>query len=162
MARRTLVVVVVVVALAWGLAGRAAAGPLGVGIMVGEPTGLSAKLWTSNTTAMDLGAAWSFADEVAFHIHGDYLFHKPGPPEIEVGRILFYVGVGGRIKLEEDSNRVGVRMPLGVTYLFPQSHLDFFLEIVPVLDLAPATELRGNGGFGIRYYLGGRPHARKV
>jgi hypothetical protein len=145
-----------------GCVSQAIAGPLGVGIMVGEPTGLSAKLWTSRGHALDFGAAWSFADETALNVHADYLIHRPGPPEISVGGLLFYCGVGGRIKLEEDNNRVGVRIPLGVTYLFGQSHLDFFFEIAPVLDLAPSTDLRVNGGFGLRYYLGGRPHTSRL
>jgi hypothetical protein len=160
MVRRMLVTALITLVCALG--GVATAGPLGLGIMVGEPTGISAKLWTGHGTAMDFGAAWSFTDEVAFHVHADYLVHWPGPPEINVGGLLFYAGLGGRIKLEEDSNRAGVRIPLGVTYLFSQSHLDFFLEIAPILDLAPDTELRGNGGFGIRYYFGGRPHSRKA
>jgi hypothetical protein len=149
-----------VVAAVFALVSAAAGGPIGIGLMIGEPTGISAKVWPGGAMGVDLGAAWSFADEVAFHVHGDYLWHWPGPPEVSVGGLLFYTGVGGRIKLEEDSNRVGVRVPLGVTYLFPRSHLDFFLEIVPILDLAPATELRGNGGVGVRYYFGGRPHPR--
>ena len=31
---------------------------LGVGFMVGEPTGLTAKSWTGNGNAIDLGVAW--------------------------------------------------------------------------------------------------------
>jgi len=154
--------VVALMVMVWALGGVVSAGPVGLGIMVGEPTGISAKIWPGDGTGMDLGAAWSFTDEVAFHVHGDYLWHWPGPPEINVGGLLFYTGLGGRIKLEEDSNRAGVRIPLGVTYLFPHSHLDFFLEIAPILDLAPDTELRGNGGLGFRYYFGGRPHPRKA
>jgi hypothetical protein len=160
MARGILIVSLVVAVFAAG--GSAAAGPLGIGVMVGEPTGLSAKMWGTRSTAMDLGVAWSFADEVALHVHGDYLVHKPGPPDINVGGLLFYAGVGGRMKLEEDGNRVGVRFPLGVTYLFTQSHLDFFLEIAPILDLAPETKLMGNGGLGIRYYFGGRPRTSRM
>jgi hypothetical protein len=160
MVRGTLVGILVGAVLA--ACGPVAAGPLGVGVMLGEPTGLSAKAWTSRETALDLGVAWSFADEVALHVHSDYLVHKPGPPEIEVGGLLFYFGLGGRMKLEEDGNRVGVRVPLGLDYLFAQSHLEFFLEIVPILDLAPETELMGNGGLGIRYYFGGRPRTRQL
>jgi len=162
---RVLLVVVVAVVCVW--LSEAVAGSLGAGIMVGEPTGLSFKQWVGRGHAMDLGVAWSFVDEAALHVHADYLFHRPGPPEISVGGLLFYAGLGGRIKLEEDkhgdaNNRVGVRLPLGVTYLFAQSHLDFFFEIAPLLDLAPATEFGVNGAFGIRYYFGGRPHLRRI
>lgn len=32
----------------------------GMGIILGEPTGLSAKAWTSNDNAFDFALAWSF------------------------------------------------------------------------------------------------------
>jgi len=47
-----------------------------------------------------------------------------------------------------------VRIPIGVSYYFANDPLELFFEIVPILDLAPATEFSGNGGFGIRYYFG--------
>ncbi len=31
----------------------------GLGVMIGEPTGFSAKLWTSNSNAFDFGLGWS-------------------------------------------------------------------------------------------------------
>ncbi len=33
------------------------------------------------------------------------------------------------------------------------SPIDVFLEIAPIVDLAPATELSVNGGIGIRFYF---------
>jgi hypothetical protein len=131
----------------------AAAGDFGLGIILGEPTGLSLKQWLTNRTAFDAAAAWSFEDESAFHIHVDYLVHRHGLTEVDMGRLLFYAGVGGRLKLEEEDARLGVRVPLGVTYIFRGVPVDIFLEIVPLLDLAPATDFRMNGGFGIRYFF---------
>ena len=49
---------------------------LGLGIILGEPTGISFKSWLSTTTAFDMAAAWSFVDEDALHLHGDYLVHN--------------------------------------------------------------------------------------
>jgi hypothetical protein len=60
-------------------------------------------------------------------------------------------------KQEEDQNRLGVRVPLGLDYLFARSHLEMFFEVAPILDLAPSTDLRVNAGLGIRYYFGARP-----
>ncbi len=51
---------------------------LGVGMILGEPTGLSAKMWTGKMTAFDAAAAWSFGDEGALHLHADMLFHNFG------------------------------------------------------------------------------------
>ena len=59
---------------------------LGIGVMVGEPTGVSVKKWLDATHAIDGGAAWSIAGDDALSLHADYLFHRSGlasnaPPE---------------------------------------------------------------------------------
>ena len=51
------------------------AGRLGIGIILGDPNGISMKFWQSQRTAIDLALAWDFDDY--FHIHGDYLYHFP-------------------------------------------------------------------------------------
>jgi hypothetical protein len=125
----------------------------GLGIILGEPTGISAKLWTGCTTAFDGAVAWSFEKESSMHLHGDLLFHNFNRCKVENGKLLLYCGIGGRLKFEDDS-KVGVRVPLGINYLFENSPLDFFLEIVPILDLAPKTDFSLNGAIGIRYFFG--------
>src|SRR5690242_4684738 len=49
--------------------------PLGLGVMLGEPTGLNAKYWLSDTRALQFGLAYSFGNYMA--LLGDYLFHFP-------------------------------------------------------------------------------------
>jgi hypothetical protein len=125
----------------------------GLGIILGEPTGVSFKQWMTEATALDAAAAWSFEKEGAFHVHVDYLFHRPGVSDADMGRLVFYVGIGGRLKAEEDDSRVGVRVPLGMDYVFAGPPLDIFFEVAPLLDVAPSTKFRVNGGVGIRYYF---------
>lgn len=124
----------------------------GIGIILGEPTGISFKNWLSPNHAIDGAAAWSFEGHDAFHLHVDYLFHHDNLAKVEGGKLLFYYGIGGRLKMQ-DRSRLGVRIPFGAAYLLRASPLDFFLEIVPIMDLAPETELEFNGGFGIRLYF---------
>ena len=131
----------------------APAGDLGVGVILGEPTGLSFKQWVTGRTALDAAAAWSFGDESAFHVHMDYLLHTGGPSGEDIGRMLLYLGIGGRLKAEDDDARIGARVPLGLAYEFDESPIEVFFEVAPILDLAPETELRVNGGFGIRYFF---------
>jgi hypothetical protein len=47
----------------------------GLGIILGEPTGISAKYWTGSTTALDFGLGYSFEKNSRMHLHADYLFH---------------------------------------------------------------------------------------
>jgi hypothetical protein len=129
------------------------AGTFGLGVILGEPTGLSFKQWVSNRTALAAAAAWSFGEVSASHVHVDYLIHTGARPDPDIGRMLFYAGIGGRLKAEENEARLGARIPLGLVYEFDESPIDVFFEVAPILDLAPGTELRINGGFGIRYFF---------
>ncbi len=125
----------------------------GLGIIVGEPTGLSGKLWMSEHTALVGGAAWSFGrEEEALHLHLDYLHHNFEVIKVDKGQLPIYYGIGGRLKLEDDS-RIGLRLPVGLNYIFEQAPLDLFMEIVPILELVPETEFNLNGGIGIRYFF---------
>jgi hypothetical protein len=124
----------------------------GVGIIVGEPTGVSFKYWTSSTTALDAALAWSFIDGGAFHIHADYIFHNFNLIRISEGKLPFYYGIGGRIKTA-NKVQIGVRVPLGLAYMFNTAPVDIFLEVVPILDLAPKTDFRINAAIGARYFF---------
>ena len=136
----------------------------GIGLIVGEPTGLTAKKWLSDTTAIDAAAAWSFDDFNSFQFHADYLWHNFDLIKTEdlPGRIPVYYGVGARIKLKggndgqgkgNEDARVGVRVPVGVSYLFHDVPVDLFAEVVPVLDIVPETKFGIGIGIGARYYF---------
>ncbi len=123
---------------------------LGLGIILGEPTGVIAKYWTGNRTAFDIAGSWSFSGENAFHLHADYLLHSF--IKVETGKLAFYYGIGARLNLQDDA-RFGIKIPLGLSYMLPNAPLDIFFEISPVMDLIPDTELKFLGFVGIRYYF---------
>jgi hypothetical protein len=135
----------------------------GLGIMVGEPTGVSFKTWIDQDRAIDAGIAWSFSGDDSLHLHADYLLHHFGVFKNHKlpGQLPLYYGLGGRIKLEDDDNGrgddedtlVGLRLPVGIAYLFAEAPFDLFAEIVPVLDLVPDTDLDLNAAVGVRYYF---------
>ncbi len=131
----------------------------GLGIIIGEPTGLSAKAWLSGNTAVDAAAAWSVwgGDHQAVHVHADFLVHSFELLNVDPGDLPLYYGVGGRIKLAGHENdqemRIGVRVPLGISYLFDSAPVDIFFEIVPLLDIVPSTTFGWNAGIGARYYF---------
>jgi hypothetical protein len=130
------------------------AGNFGAGPLLGEPMGVGVKFWLSQKTAIDGGAGWSFWDPAGFQLHGDFLFHKFDLFHVEKGDLPLYFGVGGRVKfVEHGDNRAGIRGPVGMSYLFPDSRWELFAEVAPILDLAPSTRLECNGGVGLRYYF---------
>jgi hypothetical protein len=129
-----------------------------LGIILGEPTGLSAKYWMTTNTALDFGAAWSFGENGNFHLHCDYLYHNFDIFKVDEGSLPLYFGIGGRIRFEGDDTmdkdhgtHVGLRLVLGIEYLVAAYPMSIFFEVAPIVDLAPATEGSMNGGLGIRY-----------
>ena len=125
----------------------------GLGIILGEPTGVSAKLWTSSENAFDFAAAWSFQGDGHLLLQADYVWHIFRLIPVESGKLPFYVGVGGRVVFAEDDAVIGVRVPLGLDYMFSNAPVDIFVELVPILDLAPSTDFDFNGGIGARYWF---------
>ncbi len=124
----------------------------GLGIMIGEPTGITGKYWVSERNAIDGGLAWSFRRGGDFHLHADYLWHFVGAIQ-STEKFVPYVGVGGRLAAGHDEGILGVRIPFGIAYWMRSAPIEIFLELAPILDLAPATELSANGGIGARFYF---------
>lgn len=121
-----------------------------IGVILGEPTGLSLKSWQSDLTAFDAGFAWSFGGNGSLHIHGDYLRHKW--LDVDTGSLALYYGLGARLKIADDP-RLGARIPVGLQFNIPDTRLATFFEVAPLLDLIPETTFDVNGGLGLRIYL---------
>jgi hypothetical protein len=129
-------------------------GPFGLGIIIGEPTGISGKYRLSSRNAIDGAVAWSLGGDNDLHLHGDYLYHWYDVIEVKKGSLPLYAGLGGRVKFRENrDNEIGFRIPVGLNYLFHGAPFDAFVEIVPVLELAPDTEFNMEGAIGGRFYF---------
>lgn len=125
---------------------------LGLGIILGEPTGVSLKNWVGSREAFDVAVAWSFEGEGAVHIHADYLFHNFRLFHIKQGDLVFYYGIGVRIKTQEKT-QVGVRFPFGLSYLFERSPLEIFFELGPIMNVSPKSIFRMTTCVGFRYFF---------
>ncbi len=105
-----LVPVLCLIAMA-GIA-RTASADVGLGVVAGEPTGISFKTWMSDTDAIDAAAGWSLG-----------------------------------------KNELGVRIPLGLDYVFQEAPFDVFIEVAPIVNLVPETEFDLSGGVGVRFWF---------
>jgi len=132
----------------------------GMGLILGEPTGLSAKAWTSTDNAFDFAVAWSFNNyhhdnnhnDGSLLLQADYVWHFFNAISVSKGKLPIYVGIGGRVVLA-DNPSFGIRIPVGIDYLFADAPIDIFLELVPIMDLSPKTDFGIGGGIGIRYWF---------
>ncbi len=127
----------------------------GVGVIVGEPTGASVKYWLNDTLALDGAAGWSFHEHTDFYLHSDLLLHRFDLIPVSKGRMPLYFGAGGLIRFHDDNrdNEVGIRVPVGVAYMFDDMPVDIFAEIVPAVDVSPDVQGEITGGIGIRYWF---------
>ena len=126
----------------------------GIGVMIGEPTGLSAKYWLNDVNALDFGLAYSFVRRnSAVSLHADYLYHAFDIIKSNY-RIPIYYGFGARLRLVSgDDNALGARGVIGVAWLSDRAPFDVFLEVVPVFNLFPSTSLNLDAAIGTRFYL---------
>jgi hypothetical protein len=129
-------------------------GRFGAGLILGEPTGASLKYWLNSTMAVDGAVGWSFHEETDLYLHSDVLWHKFDLIPVSRGQLPLYFGVGGRWKIRDnDDDRVGVRAPVGLSYIFDNVPVDVFLEVAPIIDFAPSTRGGFTAGIGARYWF---------
>lgn len=124
----------------------------GLGVMVGEPTGISFKNWTGAQTAIAGGATWSFSGQDAIHLHADFIKHQFGDIKVKNGQLPWYYGIGARLALQDDA-KVGARIPVGLNYMVKDAPIDIFAEVVPMLNLLPDVDFEAGGSVGVRYYF---------
>jgi hypothetical protein len=126
---------------------------LGLGVLIGEPTAISAKYWTSGNTAFDFGVGYSFEKNSYLNVHADYLFHIKNLFQTSEN-IEFYYGPGARLRFIENATaRLGFRFDVGLVWISRNTPIDVFIEIAPLLDIIPETDFSFNGGIGVRYFF---------
>jgi len=123
------------------------------GAIFGEPIGASLKYWLNDTWAIDGVLGWAFhQDDIDFYVHSDVLYHFHDLFHVSRGELLPYVGVGVSAKFRGDRDDIwGIRVPIGVEYLFENCPVSIFGEVAPVLDVAPGARGDFSVGVGARY-----------
>lgn len=128
----------------------------GLGIILGEPTGIDGKFWLSNRTAFDAAVAWSTEGDEHFVFQGDFVFHNfnvlKRAFEVRRGDLPLYYGVGARLRTHRHEE-FGIRFVAGLAYIFPTAPFDLFLEVAPIMNLIHETELDGSAAIGFRFWF---------
>ncbi len=153
--KRNIIIILILVA-ALRSQSRAQDKGIGVGVIVGDPTGISTKIWTTPTNALQFAVAWENQDpflgtRVSFS--GDYLWHNFSAIQ-STHRFPVFYGVGGVIASGgRYQAALGVRGVLGIDWLSRQAPIDVFLQVVPVLVLSPSTDVVVGAGLGMRFFF---------
>lgn len=141
---------------------------IGVGIQLGEPSGLTAKFWKDSVHAFQLTMGYSVSN--FFVMNGDYLWHFPDLTHgTQYGneRVFPYIGLGGTLYISTESDRtdnkfftdngssvgLGIRIPLGAEWLPHRSPFGLYAEVVPGIGIIPSTFGFFQLGIGARLYL---------
>jgi hypothetical protein len=146
-------------------------GKFGLGLELGEPTGLNGKLFLTPNQAIDFGIGDLYhnfyVDGDGIHLYFDYMWHPFEITQNESFKLPFYVGLGGRVWFFDYSCRggvcssasiIGLRVPLGMTFDLNNVPLDIFLQFVPTLDFyrnfnGRSVYLDVDFSVGIRYWF---------
>jgi hypothetical protein len=137
----------------------------GLGLMIGEPTGLSAKVWISPVHALDFGLGWSVGgnwigkqrghDDRArrVHYHMDHLWHSFSAIDANQ-RFPLYYGIGARLNAGAGYDEsLALRGVIGIVWLPVDTVADFFFEIAPSFELLPESAFGLDASLGVRYYF---------
>jgi hypothetical protein len=122
---------------AHAIGGEPGRSTLGLGIILGAPTGLSLELRLGPRTAFDVAVGIDNYEHNDYYVHFDYLVYL-----IELSRggtlsIPFYLGIGlvlwdghygDRDNDYEDDMRIGARVPFGLALAWRRAPVQIFLE----------------------------------
>lgn len=148
---------------------RAESGAFGLGIVIGSPTGLSAKYYLNDRNSIDAAIGGAFVGSHGLSFHADYLWLPAVLARESAFDLGLYLGVGGRFLEHDRKNNfdddlhIGVRGPVGLVFDFGAGGvpIDVFAEVAVVVDLLIAGDdedddhgiINLNAGIGVRYYF---------
>ncbi|KAB2897612.1 MAG: hypothetical protein F9K40_12595 [Kofleriaceae bacterium] len=145
-----------------GLAARPARAEVGVGLFVGQPTGIDLKLDLQRKTALDIVAGWKDFDDDGRdgYAHLTFLVNLGNARGRSVV-VPFRLGIGGAVwdrggDFGDDVN-IAVRAPFQVGIRFRRTPLEIYGEVALVLVFIDENDNEDNvdadGGIGLRVYF---------
>jgi hypothetical protein len=141
-------------------------GGFGIGLMLGEPTGVTAKIWNSDRTAWVIDVGDSYFGEPRVDVDYVWHFNSYNSPYVSlyaaVGGVagfgegysgFFYTRSGDRFYYRTTDN-VGFagRAMLGLNFIPYRTPLEFFAELGPLVGIAPLYGWNLDFALGLRFY----------
>lgn len=158
-----------VVALAWSAPAAAQSrnlvGRFGLGLQLGDPSGVTGKLWLSPRTALQgtLGVFGDGFNSAAVTVDWVYELTSMRPAQ---GGVTFglHLGAGGAMgfggcyrafgsRICDSDLSLAARVPFAGNLYIDGVPAEFYLELVPTFALSPAVYGGWAAGLGGRYYF---------
>jgi hypothetical protein len=128
-----------------------APGDVGLGVHVGQPTGVTLKIYNEQTS-VDFLAAWDLDDFFFLNVHAIYDVHLNDERTIH-----FFYGPGGYIGIRDRREGLDDEVELGVSgnfgFDFMIQKFEIFVQATPRLSLVQSTNFDMGGGVGFRVYF---------
>jgi hypothetical protein len=146
----------------------------GLGLELGEPSGINGKYFLSEKAALDFGLGLIYGHYYygnGFHLYADFLYHPLSLVSASAFDLPFYVGGGLRFwnfrycagPFCDAGSAVGIRVPVGISLDFKNVPVDVFIQVVPVFDFVSGdyyyfyygnrAHFGVDGSVGIRYWF---------
>jgi hypothetical protein len=135
-------------------------GTFGVGLVIGEPVGICARLYLKDDQAIQAAVGSAFIGG-GLQVHADYVFHPYVLQTRETFVLATYVGPGVRLIQYSDGRddsflAFGLRAVGGLLFDF-KNPLDAFIEVAGVFEYGfkdgEGFGAALNAGAGVRYYF---------
>jgi hypothetical protein len=137
----------------------------GLGVVVLEPTGLTGKLFLTETLAFQFDAAFIFWNREALVGFVDFVWHPAVVTENKYFMLVWYFGVGvgtgidapwhknGKGKDWEPNSCFWVHAPFGFSFLFDRVPVEAFVQFGPASRFYPFWDWDIFGALGGRWYF---------
>ncbi len=129
--------------------------PVGLGLVLGEPTGMSSEIRLDSINSLQTNLAWSFSPGGFFQVGSGYLRYFPGMFSGSKMLDALYAGAGVRTVFQDAREDIALRFPVGLASDFHDSMLRLFVEFAPMYNFHPIDEFDMNGALGLRFFFGG-------
>ncbi|MEZ4950516.1 MAG: hypothetical protein R2879_08280 [Saprospiraceae bacterium] len=127
-------------------------GAVGIGAQIGQPTGLTVKVYKPSGISTDILAAWDLDDFFFLNVHGLWERHIGSSENFH-----YFLGPGAFIGIRDHGNEqendiaVGVSGNFGINVML--GILELYGQVTPRLEIIEKTDVDIGGGVGLRFYF---------
>ena len=129
---------------------------MGLGLFLGDPTGVTGKHPFGGTpVAFDWVVGFGVLEGEGLAGHVDFLWQQP-LTEFERASMDLYFGVGPKIAVFPDADDTffaGARAPVGLDFMFDRVNLELALEVAAGLWVIEETGFDLDAGLALRYWF---------